>query len=147
MANPDRVTAACKSHYAAHKGDCSGFVRAVAADLGVTTLHGLADDIVGTIRAGGAWTRLPNGVVAASSAAAGKLVIAGLKGAEQAHPDPHGHVVVVVIGPLAHDAYPTAWWGSLGGVPGAGETLNYAWTTADRDRITYAACDIPDAGR
>ena len=57
-------------------------------------------------------------------------------------PDAHGHVVVVIAGPLAHGAYPTAYWGSLGGDPGRADTLNDAWTVADRDRISYAAHDI-----
>jgi hypothetical protein len=64
--------------------------------------------------------------------------MAGLKGSEQAHPDQHGHVVIVVDGSLAHDAYPSAYWGGLGGQPGRNQTLNFAWTVADRDRISYA---------
>ncbi len=72
-------------------------------------------------------------------------MVAGLRGDEQATPDPHGHVVIVVGGPLdpTHGKYPHAYWGSLGGTPGQDETLNYAWVAADRDRITYAATDIP----
>ena len=92
---PDRVTQACEDNFDAHKSDCSGFARAVAAELKVT-LNGLADQIVDTIRAGGDWRPLADGVAAAASAHNGKLVIAGLKGAEQTNPDPHGHVVVVV---------------------------------------------------
>jgi hypothetical protein len=135
---PDRVTAACVACYAAHQGDCSGFARAVAAQLGVT-LSGIADEIVDTLRTSPEWTPLANGVAAVQNAENGNLVIAGLKGAEQAVPNAHGHVVVVVAGPLAHDAYPTAYWGSLAGQPGQDQTLNYAWTAADRDRVSYAA--------
>jgi hypothetical protein len=134
----DRVIAACEACYEANKGDCSAFARAVAGQLGVT-LTGDADDIVVTLRTSPDWVKLTDGEAAARSAHDGKLVIAGLKGSEQAQPDPHGHVVVVVDGPLAHEAYPTAYWGSLGGQPGKAETLNYAWTPADRDRISYAA--------
>lgn len=140
---PIEVQDACRECFAAHRGDCSGFVKAVAGLLGVK-LAGDADDITDTLRAGGAWTVLPDGVAAQAEAAAGKFVVAGLKGAEQRPPDAHGHVVVVVAGDLAHAAYPPAWWGSLGGAPGQNQTTNFAWTAADRDRVTYAATTIPD---
>jgi hypothetical protein len=81
---------------------------------------------------------LPDGVTARASAQAGKFVMAGPKGSEQAHPDVHGHVVVVVDGPLAHNAYPSSYWGSLGGQPGRNQTLNFAWAVEDRDRFSYA---------
>jgi hypothetical protein len=137
----DRVTAACDVYFEAHKGDCSGFARAVATSLGVP-LDGLADDIVNTIRGGGSWTPIHDGVAAAAAIRAGKFVIAGLKGGEQANPDPHGHVVVVVDGPLARGAYPSAYWGSLGGTPGRDQTINFAWTADDRDRVSYAQHDL-----
>jgi hypothetical protein len=137
----DRVKKACETNFAAYKYDCGGFARAVAGDLGVP-LEGLADQIVATLRAGGQWLKLTDGVAAARAAAAGKLVLCGLKGAEQAKPDPHGHVVVVVDGPLAHGAYPSGYWGSLAGSPGSDQTINWAWTPEDRDRVSYAQHDI-----
>jgi hypothetical protein len=141
----DRVIDACEACYDANTGDCSGFARAVAGQLDVT-LVGIADQIVDTLRTSPDWTPLANGVAAALAAKGGvNLVIAGLKGEEQAVQNQHGHVVVVVDGPLAHGAYPTAYWGSLGGQPGKRQTLNYAWTTEDRDRISYAQHPIPPA--
>ena len=143
---PDAVKDACEANFDAHSGDCSGFARAVAAQLGVT-LTGLANDIVDTIRGGGEWNELADGVAASQQAAAGKLVIGGLRGDEQANPDPHGHVVVVVAGaPLAHGKYPFAYWGRLGGVGKKDETVNWAWNEDDRDNVTYASHDIPAAG-
>jgi hypothetical protein len=47
-----------------------------------------------------------------------------------------------VPGPLAHGKYPTAWWGSLGGSPGQNQTINWAWTEADRDKVSYASHDV-----
>jgi hypothetical protein len=138
---PDRVQEACEECFDAHKSDCSGFARAVATKLGVG-LAGLADEIVETLRTGQGWTALPTGVAAAQSAKAGKLVIAGLKGSEQARPDPHGHVVVIVDGPLVRDAYPSAYWGRLGGIGEKDKTINWAWTAEDRDRVSYAAHDL-----
>ena len=137
----DRVRAACEACFEAHRNDCSGFARAVADQLGVT-LQGLADQIVDTLRSGPGWRHLADGGAARTSARAGKLVIAELKGSEQARPDPHGHVVVVVDGALARNAYPTAYWGSLGGQPGRDQTLNFAWIPQDRDRISYAEHDL-----
>jgi hypothetical protein len=137
----DRVREACEACFEAHNGDCSGFARAVADKLEVT-LQGLADQIVDTLRAGQSWTPLPDGIAAAKSAHDGKLVMAGLRGSEQAHPDAHGHVVVIVDGPLAHDAYPSAYWGKLGGTGAKDKTINWAWTAEDRDRVFYAAHDL-----
>jgi hypothetical protein len=137
----DRVREACEACFEAHMADSSGFARAVADELGVT-LQGLADQIVETLRSGAGWTPLMDGRAAAQSAEAGQLVIAGLKGSEQTHPDAHGHVVVVVGEPLAHGAYPSAYWGRLGGVGARDQTINWAWTTDDRDHISYAAHDI-----
>jgi hypothetical protein len=138
---PDRVRDACEACFETHKNDCSGFARAVATTFAIQ-LAGSANDIVDTIRGGGDWTALADGPSAAQAASAGKLVLAGLKGSEQAAPDPHGHVVVVVSGPLAHNEYPSAYWGSLGGQPGQDQTLNFAWTVADRDQVTYAQHDL-----
>ena len=98
---PESVKDACEACFAAHANDCSGFVRAVGTRLGVT-ITGLANDIVDTIGDSPEWTVLDDGIAAAAQAAAGKLVVGGLRGDEQAHPDEHGHVVVVVAGqPLA----------------------------------------------
>ncbi len=138
---PISVRDACELCFPAHVGDCSGFARAVANELGVP-LQGLANDIVDTLRAGGNWTPLTDGVAAQKAASAGKLVIGGLKGSEQAKPDVHGHIVVVVDGPLAHGAYPSAYWGSLGGAPGRDKTINWAWTATDRDKVSYASHDV-----
>jgi Transglycosylase SLT domain len=143
-ANPQlasTVQAACIQNYPAHTGDCSGFVQAVGRSLKVP-ITGRANDIVGTLRAGGSWRTLADGNAALNSAKAGKLVVAGLLGSEQAQPNQHGHVVVVVDGPVAHGKYPTAYWGALGGTPGNYQTLNNSWTTQDRDKITYAEHDL-----
>ena len=86
-------------------------------------IDGIANDIVDVLRSGGPWRLLADGVAAASSAASGKFVLGGLRGDEQAEHSNHGHVVVVVDGPLAHARYPTAYWGSLGGTPGKYETV------------------------
>jgi len=141
---PDAVKDACEACFPAHANDCSGFAKAVANQVGVA-LHGLANEIVDTVRGDATWTQLADGVEAAREAAAGKLVVGGLKGSEQTHPDQHGHVVIVVTGPLAHDKYPSAYWGRLGGGGMRDQTVNLAWRAEDRDNVTYAAHDITPA--
>jgi len=127
----------CEAQYEQHIADCSGFAKAVATALGIT-LEGMANDIVDQIQAA-PWTVLADGIAAKSQADAGFFVIGGLKD------NPHGHVVVVVQGPIdpAHQKYPTAYWGSLAGKPGKEQTVNWAWDTADRDRVTYAFVPLP----
>ena len=141
MPDQGRVRDACEANFEAHQNDCSGFVRAVAADLNVT-MDGVANDIVDKIGAGGTWQKLPDGIAANASAVTGKFVVAGLRGDEQFEHSNHGHVVVVVDGPLAHGRYPSAYWGRLGGDGAKFETTNWAWTEHDRDRVTYAEHSI-----
>jgi hypothetical protein len=135
-----QIISACEDLWAANKGDCSAFVKAVSARFGIT-LNGLADDIVGEISAD-PWRQLPDGPAAKAAADNGDLVIAGLKGSDQQTPSPHGHVVVVVSGGLAHGLYPTAYWGRLGGVGAKNTTINFAWRAGDRDKVTYAAISV-----
>ena len=132
-----QIINACEAQYEQHIGDCSGFAKAVATALGIT-LGGMANDIVDQIQAA-PWTVLADGIAAKSQADAGNFVIGGLKD------NPHGHVVVVVQGPIdpTHQKYPTAYWGSLAGKPGKDQTVNWAWASADRDRVTYAFVPLP----
>ena len=139
MATAQDIIGACEAEWDAHKSDCSGFAKAVAARLGVT-LTGMANDIVGEIAAA-PWSLIDGGPAAAAAAAQGRLVIAALRGGDQQVPDAHGHVVIVVPGPLAHDLYPTAYWGQLGGVGQKDMTLNWAWRAGDRDHVIYGAID------
>jgi hypothetical protein len=143
--DPQRIIEICEGSWDAHKSDCSGFVKAVTGALGVSTFapDDDADSIVDKLGAAGDWIALPsgNGSAAKAQADTGLLVVAGLKGAGQVPPVPHGHVVVVVTGPLdpTHGKYPTAYWGRLGGLGAKAETINYAWQAADRDQVGYFA--------
>jgi hypothetical protein len=135
------IAAVCEKHFEAHKSDCSGFAKAVATELGVT-LTGQANAIVDTLKSGaGGWVVLADGKTAARTALT-KLVIAGLRGDAQAVSVANGHVVVVVPGALAHGKYPTAYWGQLNSVGKKNQTINWAWTKDDRDKVVYAAHDI-----
>jgi len=135
----------CEEKWDEHKSDCSGFVKAVAAALGVSTfLPGdNADAIVEKLPGAATWCAIKSGdgLTAKEHADSGFLVIGGLKGSDQANPEEHGHVVVVVTGPLdpGHNKYPTAYWGHLGGVGAKEHTINWAWRAEDRDKVSYFA--------
>lgn len=130
----ERVVMLCEKHWEAHQRNCSGFVKAVAEELQVK-LTGQANEIVDRIQLA-PWSVLASGVQAAAQAALGRLVIGGLKA------KPHGHIVVVVPGPISHGKYPTAYWGTLGGVGRRNMTVNWSWSKNDRDRVVYCALSL-----
>lgn len=139
-ANPkaQEIINQCEAVWEANKADCNAFAKAVASKFGVT-LTGQANDIADQIKGAG-WEQLgKDGVKAAQAAAAGKLVVAALKGSDMNPKQAHGHVAIVVEGPLAHAKYPSGYWGQLGGVGEKNKTLNYAWRTNDRDNVHYGA--------
>lgn len=141
VSNVDRIKQTCNRllQLPAHAGDCSGFLKAVATEFGVS-LTGQANDIVDQLTAGNGWTELGSdaqaGVKAAEAAARGEFVVGARKETG------NGHVVVVVQGtPLAHGKYPYAYWGKLNDPANAGfnKTVNWAWNQTARDRVTYAS--------
>jgi hypothetical protein len=133
------VLAALNSCYAAHTNDCSGFLKAVMNKLGISyDGDPMANDFAAMLQNGtGGWQPLSGGPQAAQSATAGNLVIGALAA------QPHGHVVIVVPGPLNRGLYPTAWWGSLGGTPGKNQTINYAWRLSDLPDVMFGAQPVP----
>jgi len=135
-----RVIDECESEWPANKSDCSGFVKDVALQFGVT-LKGSANEIVDALHGAG-WTALSNGKAAKEKADLGKLIVGGLRGDKQQNPSEHGHVVVVVSGPLAKEQYPTAYWGTLGGTGERAKTVNWAWRAVDRDNVFYACHEV-----
>ena len=142
--NHASITKICQDNFPAFFNDCSGFVKCVAQKCGVV-LTGNANDIVDYIST--AWERLPNGTTADTYVRAGKLVIAG------ASAKGHGHVVVVVAGPMdPKRGYPYAYWGKYKGLWVLGEevnvgftigrgAINYAFGNEARKRLVYAATD------
>jgi hypothetical protein len=140
--NAQKIADACNDKFEANKGDCNIFAIAVASEFNIL-LTGLADNIVDEIQTGD-WIKLNDGIEAKTKADEGLFVIGGLKAADTIPRAAHGHVVVVLSGPLAKDKYPTAMWGSLAGIlPSPGKnTINYSWNKASRDRVIYAARQI-----
>lgn len=112
------IIAACQRHLPAHANDCSGFVRAVAKDCGVLLIgdaNFLVDQLSGA-------RVLADGAAAARAAAAGDLVVSGVKASG------HGHVVVIVSGPLNRGRYPYSFWGQYHAITVGGETMNVGFT-------------------
>ncbi len=135
MATAQDIIDQCEAAFEDNKGDCNKFAKAVASHFNIT-LTGPANDITDQIQGDG-WTQLTDGKKAAEKAAAGFLVIGGLKGSDQATPSANGHVVVVVKGQPEHDKYPKAYWGRLGGSGEKNKGVNWAWRTGDRDKVKY----------
>jgi hypothetical protein len=108
----------------------------VAARFGVV-LTGLANEIVTQIKAP-EWTVLAGGPAAAKAASIGKFVVAGLEGCKLSEPQAHGHVAIVVDGPLWLDRYPRGYWGKLDSVGEKNAPLTHAWKQVDLANVVYA---------
>jgi hypothetical protein len=144
-----RVVVACEKFADAHDDDCSGFVKAVMTELKLDSVvgslphSGLANDIVDAFSRS-PWHAIESAAIAERLAEdESKLVLGGRKEAG------HGHVVIVVPGPLNRGKYPTAYWGSLDHPERSGKyaTINWAWAADDRDSVSYAYVSLPGARR
>jgi hypothetical protein len=119
-----------------NSSNCSGFLRSVAHRLNKTTFGGQADDMIQYIRNN--WTPVDTGSDAAAWAAQGALVVAGLKGSEHKPKRGHGHVAVIVPGPIYRGKYPLCWSGSTGTAQSRGtKSVGLVWAPQDRDEVTY----------
>ncbi|MGH8547081.1 MAG: hypothetical protein ACRERU_00450 [Methylococcales bacterium] len=125
-----------------NKNHCSGFVKAVTKKLGIPIPEtAIADDIVDTINI--SWKELISGSDAMQQAAAGILVLAGLKSADHKPASNQGHVAVVVSGKLCREKYLPVW-GSTGGAKSQGEkSVGEVWNSIDRANVVYYAYTIP----
>ncbi len=130
----ESIVAACRKHYAPNKDDCSGFVRAVAAEFGYT-LKGNADQIIGALEK--SWMNLDRSK-AIEAVKEGALVIAGLQAGAHTPPRNHGHVVVIIEGELYNEKYPLVWCGSIGSAQSNGtKSVGEIWRKIDRDAVLY----------
>lgn len=120
----------CNLLWDKHKDDCSRFVRAVVKAWGAQ-ISGNANMIVESIQKT-PWKVLESGIIAKKMVEENNLVIGGL-----AAPG-HGHVVIIVPGDLNRAKYPTAYWGKLGSVGKKKTTINWAWSSSDRDKVIYS---------
>lgn len=130
------IVAACQKWYSTFSNDCSGFVRAVTAELG-HPVSGNADGIMNELSRSPAWESIDRDT-AIASAREGKLIIAGLKSSEHNPVASNGHVVIVVDGPLYRNTYPLVWGGSIGSAQSRGtKSVGEVWRRSDRDEVRY----------
>ena len=127
----DQIISFCESEWDAWKSDCSGFVKAVAKDIGVS-LTGQANSIIDFLDSSAMWENLgADSQKAIKYASQGYFVIGGLNST------PNGHVVVVVKSPPQN--YPVAYWGRLGGTGRKNATINWSWSHADLPNVHFYA--------
>ena len=104
----------------ANKSNCSGYIKAVAADLGIV-LAGQANDLIDFWTAHSPWINLGHDAKRASTlAASGYFVVAGEKDR------PNGHVVLIVPGWSAN-GHPMGYWGRLNGIGMKNKSISLAW--------------------
>jgi hypothetical protein len=124
------------------QADCSGYLKQVAARLGVILPNLLANGIVDYLNSAADWTRLENDAKRASELASqGYFVVAGLK--DPSSIGKNGHVVVVVPG-WSVQGFPMGYWGSLRGAQFAGwnASLSEAWKRPDLALVSYFAIGV-----
>jgi hypothetical protein len=133
--------------WVANQSNCSGFVKAVASSLGVTTFNAgdNADAIVNRLPAAAGWTTLTDLPTVEANAAAGWFVVAGLKSSGFTPPRNNGHVVVVVQGDDPnHPGFPMAYWGTLGAVGNENASIRYAFIPeVDLPSVQYFGIELP----
>jgi len=126
------------------QSNCSGFLAAVANDLGVKGLKGLrANDQIDYISQH--WDPIETAAIAEHDAANGAFVVAVLKASEHADNRTEGHVAIVLPGPLqargkgdTGGSYPLVWCaGGKGGKSDGTLTVGDVWRPADRNHVHY----------
>lgn len=132
----EEIVAACRKWYSTYSNDCSGFVRAVTAELG-HPVSGNANGIMNELATSSSWEKIDR-AAAVEAVKTGTLVIAGLKAADHHPARNNGHVVIVIDGPLYRDTYPLVWGGSIGNAQSKGtKTVGEVWNKSDRDSVLY----------
>lgn len=127
-------------------GNCSGYLKKVAEKLGYSLPDVQANELMDWLDKKSGWVKIVDekgrfsGTLAQTLAKQGIFVIA-----DQKHPSAkeHGHVAVVVDGPLYNKKYPRVWSG--GGIRGrsAGDkSVGETWPRSggyNRDKVKYYA--------
>jgi hypothetical protein len=137
------VIDACEAVWKANSTDCNHFLKAVAQTLGVTffdaswNANRIVDELMRVATySPSRWQALASANDARAAAEAGNFVVAGTRGSDTG--DVHGHVAVVVAGPMHPTRHvPHGYWGRLGGVGAKNCTLNWAWLVKDLSALKY----------
>lgn len=133
-----KILAACEKFWPEYQDDCSGFVKKVAGELGVS-LSGQANDIYEQIQSA-PWMLIGRGpragqhatVAGVSAAHDGLLVVGASRGSE------NGHVVIIVDYSKAKQRA-IGYWGKLGEVGEVYEKISQAFSG---QQIIFAAHPI-----
>jgi hypothetical protein len=122
--------------WSANKNDCNHFLKAVSDRLGLGHFekswdaNRIVDVLMMATSQPTNWKALASADAARADAEAGYFVVAGTRGPDIG--EVHGHVAVVVAGPMNPARHvPHGYWGRLGGVGARNCTLNYAWRSTD----------------
>ena len=135
----DRIAKACEKHWNAHQDNCSGFVRAVASEIGISIPpeHKQANPIIEYISlwSTASWWEIGSPKKAGELAEEGYFVLACLKS------EPNGHVAVVTSGyKSSHRGDPRGYWGTYEGVGNKNATMNWSFGKKVMDKVTYFRC-------
>lgn len=147
-----RIIQMCEKHWDKWNGDCSGFVRAVAAEFGLT-LNQPANTMYDEIQRG-PWTKIGQGshasiIAGITAAQEGKFVVGAWK-----HPNGgHGHVAIIVDyrGKWYMDERirnrPVGYWGQQDGVGKKySRTDKESWGADKLKDVAYAYVAIGSEG-
>jgi hypothetical protein len=137
------VVDACEAVFKANKTDCNHFLKAAAVALGITffddtwNANRIVDELIRvSAYSPSRWHALTSADDARTAAEAGNFVVAGTHGPDTG--DVHGHVAVVVAGPMHPTRHvPHGYWGRLGGEGAKNCTLNWAWRPKDLPVVKY----------
>lgn len=138
----NRIATLCNTVLTANadhcQANCSGFLKQMAAKLGIVINAQLANGIVDYLGTAPGWQQLGNGTKRASELAGlGYFVVAGLKA------DGHGHVAIVVPG-WSPQGFPMGYWGSMRGAAYAGfnRSLSLSFTRTQLKTVSYFATPV-----
>ena len=137
------IAKACEKHWNAHKDNCSGFVKAVAAEIGIFLPDKQANEIIDYISpwAMASWWKIGSPKDAGLLAEEGYFVLACLESKQITLPSGNGHVAVVTSGYRAGKGNsPRGYWGAHKSVGKKNATMNYSFSTADIHKVTYYRC-------
>jgi hypothetical protein len=130
--------------------NCSGYLRLVAEGLdvndnnlfGSSAMAVQANEQVVGLRNSSQWVNLGKGEEGKDAAVrrvrAGQFVVAGYR-----NPTGHGHVAVVVDGPLVN-GWPRGYWGMMGGQPGRDRGLRESFSASKRTEVEFFARNLPE---
>ena len=143
VSRQQKIIAACEKCWPAYSSDCSGFVKAVAQELGVS-LYGNANAIFDEIH-NAPWQAIGSGDSSATcagvAASNGLFVVGAWKNPNSGE---SGHVAVIVDSNNSSHTVPyrnraMAYWGQLGGVGEKYEMHSQSWGSSKRPEVFYSS--------